>query len=171
MNGRSKFLLFAVLGLSLLIAPQVSHAYFYQQGITNTGTYTAVVKTNKASYVLGEPIKISGEVNPYENGRDLQITVMNSAKKILFLQIVPVNNDATFSLSISDTAKWTKDTYRVLAQYGTSDVETGIATFSFDPTKKIDFDKDVKEKSKEVKKTKDVKKIKKPSTKPKTLKK
>ncbi|MEM4240988.1 MAG: hypothetical protein QXW08_02625, partial [Candidatus Nitrosotenuis sp.] len=71
----------------------------------------------------------------YEKGRDLQITVLSSAKKILFLKVIPVNDDATFLASISDTSKWGKDTYTVIAQYGTSDVETGSTSFSFDPTK------------------------------------
>ncbi|MEM4377496.1 MAG: hypothetical protein QXX85_00730 [Candidatus Nitrosotenuis sp.] len=135
MKRGSKSLLAAVLGLALLITPYTAYAYFYQQGIANTGTYTAVVKTNKLSYGAGEPIVISGEVKPYEKGRDLQITVLSSAKKILFLKVIPVNDDATFFASISDTSKWGKDIYTVIAQYGTSDVETGSTSFSFDPTK------------------------------------
>jgi hypothetical protein len=165
MNSGSRILLVAVLGLSLLVTPYTAFAYFYQQGIASTGAYTAIVKTNKSSYGSGEPIVISGEVKPYEKGRDLQITVLSSAKKILFLQIVPVNEDATFSVSVSDTAKWGKDTYTVVAQYGTTDVEVGSASFSFDPTKAADSAKSkIKEKAmKDEKKKKDEKKVKKPA--------
>lgn len=147
MKRGSKSLLATILGLSLLITPYTAYAYFYQQGISNTGTYTALVKTNKLSYGAGEPIVISGEVKPYEKGRDLQITVLSSAKKILFLKVVPVNDDATFSVSISDTSKWGKDTYTVIAQYGTNDVKIGSTSFSFDPTKIAEPAK-VKEKAK-----------------------
>lgn len=161
MKRGSKSLLAAVLGLTLLITPYTAYAYFYQQGIANTGTYTALVKTSKLSYGAGEPIVISGEVKPYEKGRDLQITVLSSAKKILFLKIVPVNDDATFSVSISDTSKWGKDTYTVIAQYGTSDVEIGSTSFSFDPTKIAEPAK-VKEKAKKEDKKKEAKKSVKP---------
>ncbi|MEO9309892.1 MAG: hypothetical protein ABI337_06315 [Nitrososphaera sp.] len=124
-----------ILGLVLLVTPYTAYAYFYQQGIASTGTYTALVKTSKSSYGTGEPIVISGQVKPYEKDRDLQITVLSSTKKILFLNVVPVNDDGTFSVSITDTSKWGKDTYTVIAQYGTSDVETASTSFSFDPTK------------------------------------
>lgn len=151
MKHGSKYLFAGVLGLALLSTPYTVYAYFYQQGIANTGTYTALVKTNKLSYGAGEPIVISGEVKPYEKGRDLQITVLSSAKKILFLKIIPVKDDATFSVSISDTSKWSKDTYTVIAQYGTSDVETGSTSFSFDPAK-VAEPANLKEKAKNDKK-------------------
>ena len=108
---------------------------------------------------------VSGEAMPYEKGRGLQITILDSTKKILLLQVVPVNEDATFSLTVSDTSKWKKDN-TVLAQYGTTDVEVGTASFSFDPTKMADVDgaDKVKEKAKKVDTKKDAKKkAKKPS--------
>ncbi|MEM3064863.1 MAG: hypothetical protein QW177_05765 [Candidatus Nitrosotenuis sp.] len=169
MKHSSKYLFAGVLGLALLSTPYTAYAYFYQQGIANTGTYTALVKTNKLSYGAGEPIVISGEVKPYEKGRDLQITILSSAKKILFLKTIPVKDDATFSVSISDTSKWGKDTYTVIAQYGTSDVEIGSTSFSFDPAKVAEPAK-LKEKTADSKKESKKSKLPKPAPK-KTVKK
>jgi hypothetical protein len=132
-------LAFAVLVLAVFI-PQIVEAYFYQQGLgyTIADTYTTIVRTDKESYLPGERIKISGEVDPYDETKHMQITVMNSARKIHHFETIPVNPDSTFLLTIIDTSKWTKDIYRVLAQYGKDKVQIGIATFIIDPEKPID---------------------------------
>jgi hypothetical protein len=131
MKIQAKFSVFTA--LVLFFIPQVSSAYFYQQGIASTGTYTTVIKIDKANYSAGEPIVVSGQVEPYDKARELQVTIMDSSKKILVFQTVVVNSDASFSFTVTDTEKWRKDTYVVLAQYGTSDVEVGKASFSFEP--------------------------------------
>jgi hypothetical protein len=140
------WLLLAVSLGVMLLTPHMSFAYFYQQGIASTGQYIAIVKTDKASY-SGGPIVISGEVKPYDKGRELKVVILSSAKKIITAQKVPVNPDGTFSLVISDMVKFKKDTYKVLAQYGIVDMEVGTASFSFDDTKH-DKKSDVKKKPK-----------------------
>lgn len=132
---QKRFYLAAITASVLLVfAPSLGHGYFYMQGAPNTAIYTAQVKTEKSMYFFGEPIIISGQVSPYAKDRALQITILDSSKKILFLQNIPVNEDGSFSLTIHNTTKWKKDTYTVLAQYGTSNLKVGTANFSFDPT-------------------------------------
>lgn len=168
-------MIFIVLGLTLLASPHVSHAYYASTPTSNK--FSATVTTSKTSYGAGEPIVISGQVKPYESGRELQIIVRDSVNNIIVLKTAPVNSDGTYSYSISDTSKWKKDTYKVAAQYGYSDVDIATTSFLFDPsvtatptvvptptvtTTKTDVKPDMKsETKKKIESGKDVKKVKK----------
>ena len=134
MSKYAKLALFVALGLALVLSPHASHAYYAPAQTANK--YSATIAASKASYGAGESITLSGTVKPYDSSRQLQIIVRDSANNIAALETASVNADGTYSYSLSDTAKWKKDTYKVSAQYGYDDVDIGTATFSFDPAVK-----------------------------------
>jgi len=135
-NKFSKITVFAILGLALLISPHAAHAYYASTPTVNK--FTTTISANKKSYGAGEQIVLSGDAKPYEEGRKLSVIVRDSASNILVLKTVPVNADGTYSYTISDTATWKKGTYSVAAQYGSSDVNIGTTSFSFDPSIKAE---------------------------------
>ena len=161
MSKYAKIALFVALGLALVLTPHASNAYYAPTPTANK--FSTTVTTGKASYGAGETIVLSGVVKPYENGRDLQIIIRDSANNIAAMETASVNPDGTYSFSISDTAKWKKDNYKVAAQYGYDDVDVGTASFSFDPAGKAAVEKaDIKADTKTpVKKTVEKKVIKK----------
>lgn len=131
MSKYAKIALFVALGLALVLTPHASNAYYAPTPTANK--FSTTVTTGKASYGAGETIVLSGVVKPYEKGRDLEIIVRDSGNNIAVMESATVNPDGTYSFSISDTAKWKKDNYKVAAQYGYDDVDVGTAAFSFDP--------------------------------------
>ena len=169
--NRLKLALFLALSITLIASTHTSYAYYAATPTSNK--FSATISTSKASYGADEPITLSGMVKPYEEGRKLSIIVRDSANNVVSIKTAPVNADSTWSFSITDTTKLQKGTYRVAAQYGSSDVDIGTASFSFDPSIKSEpapevksdvkaESKDTKEIKKEVKKkAKDVKKVKK----------
>lgn len=167
--NKTKFALFVILSLTLTISTHTSHAYYASTPTSNK--YSATITTSKTSYGAGEPIVLSGQVKPFEQGRKLSIIVRDSANNVVDIETAPVNSDATYSFSITDTAKWKKGSYKVAAQYGSSDVDIGTTTFSFDPSVKAkppvaEVKSDVKEVKKKMEPKKKVtKETKKPKTK------
>ena len=131
MSKYAKLALFAALGLALVLSTNASYAYYAPTPTANK--FSTTVTTAKASYSSGDTIVISGTVKPYEQGRDLEIIVRDSSNNIAAMESADVNSDGTYSFSITDTAKWKKDNYKVAAQYGYDDVDVGTTSFSFDP--------------------------------------
>lgn len=132
----SKIAMFLALGIALLISPHAAHAYYPPTATANK--FTTTVHAEKKSYGAGESIVLSGTASPYEEGRKLSVIVRDTASNIVVLKTVPINPDGTYSYTISDTATWKKGTYNVAAQYGSSDVNIGTTTFSFDPSIKAE---------------------------------
>jgi len=157
----NKIALFAILSMTLIFSMHTSYAYYAASPTSNK--YSATISASKASYGMGEPITLSGMVKPYEEGRKLSIIIRDSASNVVKIETAPVNPDATYSFSITDTAKWKKGTYKVAAQYGSSDVDIGTASFLFDPSIKSEPVPEAKSEPKEAKKEvkKEVKKVKK----------
>lgn len=146
----NKVVVFAMLSMTLIFSMHTSYAYYAASPTSNK--YSATISASKASYGTGEPITLSGMVKPYEQGRKLSIIIRDSASNVVEIETAPVNPDATYSFSITDTAKWKKGTYKVAAQYGSSDVDIGTASFSFDPSIKSEPTPEVKSEPKEAKK-------------------
>ena len=136
MNRSSKFALFFVLGLALVFSPHASFAYY--ASVPTTNKYSTTIAPSKKSFSTGETITLSGHVSPYEQGRELQIIVRDSASDIVVLKTAQVSSDGTFSYDITDTTQWKKGNYKVAAQYGYDDVDIGTASFSFEPASESD---------------------------------
>jgi hypothetical protein len=121
--------------LVLVVGQTTSYGYYIPQGSFNQPTFTTIVVTDKDSYGGGEPITISGNVEPYDEKRELQITILDPSSRIVMIKKIPVESDGTFSITLTDTSKFEKNgTYSIRAQYGTKDVEVGTASFTYDPT-------------------------------------
>jgi len=135
MISKKMLILHGYIVLLLVMAPTTINGYYIPQGSFNQPTFTTVLSTDKASYTSGEPITISGNVEPYDEKRELQITILDPTKRIVMIKKVSVASDGTFSITLTDTSKFEKKgTYSIRAQYGTKDVEVGTASFMFDPT-------------------------------------
>jgi hypothetical protein len=137
MNKYTKFAVFVVLGVTLAFSPHTSHAY-YSAAPAAVNKFSTTVNTNKKNYGAGEPIILTGVVKPYEQGRELSIIIRDTASNIIVLKTAPVNTDGTYSYTVGDTTSWKKGNYNVAAQYGTSEVDIGTATFAFDPSVKAE---------------------------------
>jgi hypothetical protein len=175
--NRLKFALFLALSITLVASTHTSYAYYASTPTSNK--FSATISTSKAGYGADEPITLSGMVKPYEEGRKLSIIVRDSADNVVSIKTASVNPDSTWSFSITDTAKWQKGSYKVAAQYGSSDVDIGTASFTFDPSIKSEATPAVPEVKSEVKtdvksdaksKSKDAKKEMKKEVKKKTSK-
>ena len=131
MRKHATLAIFVALGLALVLSTHASYAYYAPTPTANK--FSTTVTPGKTSYGAGETIVITGTVKPYESGRDLEIIIRDSSNNIAAMESATVNPDGTYSFSMTDTAKWKKDNYKVAAQYGYDDVDVGTASFSFDP--------------------------------------
>ena len=134
MIQRKHLLYIGILGLLVAFAPGIVYGYYYSQGTANTNEFITSVSTDKDSYSGGETITISGEVNQYDEKRDLQIVIRDPSKRIFLMERdVPVESDGTFSLTIDSADFEKKGVYTIRAMYGTKDYKVGTSSFSFDP--------------------------------------
>jgi antitoxin component YwqK of YwqJK toxin-antitoxin module len=87
---------------------------------SSTNNYTVKIIYDKESYIIGEIITFSGNVNKYDTDRSLRISIFNSNGNLIVTQKTPVNEDRTFSHEVSLNEKFSDGKFQVKAQYGNS---------------------------------------------------
>ena len=86
----------------------------------SANNFTVEIYSDKESYNLGETVTFSGNVNKYDEGRNLRISIFDSSGSYLLSQKTSVNIDGTFSHGITLNTKFSDGNYIVKAQYGSS---------------------------------------------------
>ncbi len=97
-----------------------------QSGANN---YTVEIYTDNELYMLGDTVIFTGNVNKYDDGRNLRITIFDSTDRYLITQKTSVNPDGTFSHSIELNKKFSDGKFIVKAQYGNSNTTVKITSF------------------------------------------
>ena len=118
--------------VSILVMTSSSSAVFGYGGApvqSSSGNYTVEVDFDKESYVVGETITISGNVNKYDEDRTLKVTIFDSERNMVLNEKVTVNPDTSFSYEIVPDEEFSEGKYTVRAQYGTSKVTVEKTSF------------------------------------------
>ena len=87
---------------------------------SSANNFTVAIYSDQESYNLGETITFSGNVNKYDEGRNLRISIFDSSGSYILTQKTSVNIDGTFSYGIILNEKFSDGEYIVKAQYGSS---------------------------------------------------
>ncbi len=96
---------------------------------SDTNNYTVEISFENQSYVLGESIIFSGNVNKYDQDRNLRISIFDSNNNIVNTQKTPVNPDGTFSHNVVLNEKFSDGKFIVKSQYGSSKATIKITSF------------------------------------------
>ena len=96
---------------------------------SSADNYTVEIYSDKESYNLGETVTFSGNVNKYDENRNLRISIFDSSNKFIITQKTPVNIDGTFSHSVILNEKFSDGDYIVRAQYGSSKITVEKMSF------------------------------------------
>jgi hypothetical protein len=123
----------AIVAISVLFGTmtQVYGQYGGGPPQSSAGDYTVSINSDKESYAVGDVISLSGNVNKYDEKRLLQITIFNSANKLVLNTEIPVATDGTFSYDLSPSEKFSNaGEYTLRAQYGKTHVDVKIISFT-----------------------------------------
>ena len=115
--------IFIITAVSLFIVSSLgSEAFGYgaPPPQNSANNFTVEIYSDKESYNLGETVTFSGNVNKYDEGRNLRISIFDSSGSYLLSQKTSVNIDGTFSHGITLNTKFSDGNYIVKAQYGSS---------------------------------------------------
>ncbi len=96
---------------------------------SSADNYTVEIYSDKESYNLGETVTFSGNVNKYDEDRNLRISIFGPSNKFIITQKTPVNIDGTFSHSVILNEKFSDGDYIVRAQYGSSKITVEKMSF------------------------------------------
>ncbi len=121
-----------IITMSLLIVTffgQQASGYGGPPEQSSAGNYTVEIIMDKESYDLGESVTFSGNVNKYNEERNLRISIFDSNNNLTITQKIPVNTDTTFSHNITLNEKFSDGKYIVKAQYGNSKVTVEKISF------------------------------------------
>ena len=99
---------------------------------TSANNFTVDIKSDNDSYLLGESITFSGNVNKYDEERNLRISIFGSGNSLVVTQKTPVDIDGTFLHTVELGEKFNDGKFTVKAQYGNS--KATIAIISFEVT-------------------------------------
>ena len=124
-----KIFIITIISLLVVSLGQQTMGYGGPPEQSSTGKYTVQITFDKESYNVGDSIMFSGNVNKYDEGRVLQISIFDSNHNLIVIREIPVNADATFSDKIMVNEKFLAGDYTLKAQYGTT--KTTIAVMSF----------------------------------------
>ena len=115
--------IFIITAMSLFLVTSLgSEAFGYgaPPPQSSANNYTVEIYSDKESYNLGETITFSGNVNKYDEDRNLRISIFDSNNNFISTKKTPVNIDGTFSHTITLNEKFSDGKYIVKAQYGSS---------------------------------------------------
>ena len=108
---------------------QVAFGYGGPPVQSGANNYTVEIYTDNESYMLGDTITFTGNVNKYDEDRNLRITIFDSTDRYLVTQKTLVNPDGTFSHSIELNKKFSVGKFIVKAQYGNTNTTVKIMSF------------------------------------------
>jgi len=117
----NKFFVIAVISL-LFVSILGQHALGYggPPEQSSSGNYAVDIHSDKQSYTLGESIMFSGNVNKYDEDRNLQISIFDSDQNLIATKKISVNVDTTFFHNFILNEKFIDGDYLVKTQYGNS---------------------------------------------------
>ncbi len=130
--------LMPVLVISLLVLSVMSFNAFAQTSTTPTLTPTAptasavTVSTDKSSYLAGDTLVISGQVQAVVPGTPLTVQILDSDTNLIQIAQIDVSSDGKFTKSfLASGPLWKSNgVYTVKVQYGPPNV-TAQTTFTF----------------------------------------
>jgi len=128
----------ALLAISFLILSAMSLNSFAQTPTTPTLAPTAptapaiTVSTDKSSYIAGDTIVISGQVQAVVPGTPLTVQILDSNTNLIQIAQIDISSDGKFTKSILASGPLWKSNgvYTVKVQYGLPNV-TSQTTFTF----------------------------------------
>ena len=124
----------AIIVISVLVSTAGQQVYAQYGGAPTTSTandYKVTINSDKSSYAIGETITLSGNVSKYEENRTLQITIFDSANKLVLSTEIPVTANGKFSYAISNNEKFSKvGEYTLRAQYGKTHLKVEKLSFT-----------------------------------------
>ncbi len=100
---------------------------------SSTNNFTVDIKSDNESYLLGESVIFSGNVNKYDEERNLRISIFSSGNNLVITQKTPVDIDGTFLHTVELGEKFTDGKFIVKAQYGNSKATIAIISFEITP--------------------------------------
>ena len=96
---------------------------------SSSGNYSVEVVFDKEMYVVGDAIKISGNVNKYDEDRKLRIVVFDQDRNLVVNEKIFVNPDTTFSYDLTSDANLSEGKHTMRIQYGSAKVTVQQTSF------------------------------------------
>jgi len=125
----NKIFIISIIALFVVTSGQIAFGYGGPPAQSSTNNYTVEIYADEESYMLGDTITFTGNVNKYDEDRKLRITIFDSTDRYLVTQKTSVNSDGTFSHSIELNKKFSDGKFIVKAQYGNSNTTVKITSF------------------------------------------
>jgi len=125
----NKIFIISIITLFVVTSGQVAFGYGGPPTQSGTNNYTVEIYSDSESYMLGDTITFTGNVNKYDENRPLRITIFDSTDRYLVTQKTSVNPDGTFSHSIELNEKFSEGKFIVKSQYGNSKTTVKITSF------------------------------------------
>ena len=95
----------------------------------SSNNYTVDIKSDNESYFLGESVTFSGNINKYDEERNLRISIFGTGNSLVVTQKTPVDVDGTFLHTVELGEKFSEGKFTVKAQYGNSKATIAIISF------------------------------------------
>jgi len=96
---------------------------------SSSNNFTVDIKSDNESYLLGESVTFSGNVNKYDAERNLRISIFGTGNSLVDTQKTPVDVDGTFLHVVELGEKFSDGKFTVKAQYGNSKATIAIISF------------------------------------------
>lgn len=125
----NKIFIISIIALFVVTSGQIAFGYGGPPAQSSTNNYTVEIYADEESYMLGDTITFTGNVNKYDDGRNLRITIFDNTDRYLITQKTSVNPDGTFSHSIELNKKFSDGKFIVKAQYGSTNTTVKITSF------------------------------------------
>ncbi len=115
-----------------VVVPMSNQVFGYSSApVQNSANnFTVEIHTDKESYILGESIKFSGNVNKFDEDRNLRISIFDSKNSLIATQKTIVNPDTSFTHIVLLNEKFNDGKYVVKTQYGNSKATINIISFN-----------------------------------------
>ena len=136
-------LLFVITTISLLVVGSLGQQALGYGGPpeqSSAGKYTVEISFDKESYNLGDSIVFSGNVNKYDENRNLRISIFSSSSGFISTEKTSVNEDTTFFYTLLLNEKFADGKYVVKAQYGNSKAIVEKISFIIDSSKPVSLE-------------------------------
>lgn len=108
---------------------------------SSSGNYSVEIVFDKEMYVVGDAIKISGNVSKYDEDRKLRIVVFDQDSKMVVNEKISVNPDTSFSYDLTSDAKLSEGEHTMRVQYGSSKVTVQQTSFMISSGDSISLEK------------------------------
>ena len=126
----SILLIIAVISIfTIYSASPSAFAYGGPPANNSANNYTVEISANQESYLLGESVIFTGNVNKYDEDRSLRITIFDSSKNLISTKKTPVDTYGKFSYTVDLNEKFSDGKFIVKSQYGNSKSTVNTSSF------------------------------------------